>query len=728
METFLRTPQEIFNQPQRLDVPLFQRPYIWSRDVQWEPLWGDVERQALRVIVADGAPITKHFLGAVVLQRMSAELGGVHKWSIIDGQQRLTTLQLLMDAVDAVLMEADAVAPASQLRDLTENGENYRRAPDDRFKLWPTNRDRNAFREVMTAPTPVNYPSLKHTGDRLVDAHALFSTLARNFVFADPRQVPIRAEALSNAIQQTLQIVVIQLEPDENAQEIFETLNARMTPLTAADLIKNFLFQRLLLESDADPGAAYSSYWQQFETAFWEQQVTQGRLKYPRVSLFFNHWLTFASGEDVVAAEVFRAFKRYVDAEPDQSTMETLRRIRSQADTYEAIVKIAEPDGDDGTRLSLFAYRAARLDTEVIKPVLLWVVDPEQEPIPTDQLDKGLVAIESWLVRRMLVRGTTRNYNRMFLELLNRLKNQPRERAGDEIESFLVSHKTEISYWPGDAVVREALLINTVYLTMVRRRLQMVLEAIEDHLRGFDNPGALTAEHRIPRLQTSIEHVMPQEWSQRWPLGEHAAADRNEIIHRLGNLTLVTQKLNTSLSNGAWAGSAGKRETIGSSSVLRVNRNVIDVEVWNEVVIERRTRDMVEVILAAWPVPSGHVGEVQAVAQPARRARVSDLIEAELLVPGQTLRGRTGGENTFATVMADGALDVSGTIWQTPSGAAKAVGKRVNGWWYWLVNDENQVSIADLYNEWQARVGESGESGALTIASDDSGTDSDETG
>ncbi len=97
------------------------------------------------------------------------------------------------------------------------------------------------------------------------------------------------------------------------------------------------------------------------------------------------------------------------------------------------------------------------------------------------------------------------------------------------------------------------------------------------------------------------------------------------------------------------------------------------------------------------------------------------------MVPGQTLKGRSGEENAFATVMADGALDVS-TIWQTPSSAAKAVGKRVNGWWYWLVDDENQVSISDLYNEWQARVGESGESEALTIASDDSGTDSDETG
>ena len=105
VETFKRTPLQLFNLPQHFVIPLFQRPYVWKEDEQWEPLWKDIRRVAdLRISEPHLAP--QHFLGAVVLQAHEAESARLTTWNVIDGQQRLTTLQLLADATGAIFAQA----------------------------------------------------------------------------------------------------------------------------------------------------------------------------------------------------------------------------------------------------------------------------------------------------------------------------------------------------------------------------------------------------------------------------------------------------------------------------------------------------------------------------------------------------------------------------------------------------------------------------------------------
>jgi Protein of unknown function DUF262 len=145
METQVRTPQMVFMQPQRLVVPLFQRPYVWNEENQWEPLWNDVVRVTDRVL---NGPLEKHhphFLGAVVLQQVQKQTGQMQERTIIDGQQRLTTLQLLLDALHAELQAVQALQPAMRIEPLVTNAEPFCSKPEDRFKVWPTNRDRPAF-------------------------------------------------------------------------------------------------------------------------------------------------------------------------------------------------------------------------------------------------------------------------------------------------------------------------------------------------------------------------------------------------------------------------------------------------------------------------------------------------------------------------------------------------------------------------------------------------------
>src|SRR5665647_2852384 len=287
VQTLVQTPLNIFNLPQRLLVPLFQRSYVWSEDEQWRPLWDDIRRQAERRLEAPDSD-GHHFLGAVVLQYHAQGAGVLPQHEIIDGQQRLTTLQIVLDAAHAVLGAAGQERMARRLTTLTDNSEDFWNHPEDRFKVWPTNRDRPAYNEVMAAEFPIDYEILQHRGSLLVHAHAYFTAVIEEWVDgAGPEAVPTRCEQLAGTLMDGLRIVTITLDASEDSQAIFETLNARGTPLTAADLIKNFVFQRLAAEG-VETERAYHDHWKFLEDEFWEKDVSVGRYLVSRSSLFFN--------------------------------------------------------------------------------------------------------------------------------------------------------------------------------------------------------------------------------------------------------------------------------------------------------------------------------------------------------------------------------------------------------------------------------------------------------
>lgn len=699
METILNTPQEAFLQPRRLMVPLFQRPYVWSRASQWEPLWDDVIRQANKISKAGGQPVARHFLGAVVLQHASVPFGNLPESMIIDGQQRLTTLQVMFDAVHAAVSEVGSSTAAAQLANVIENGPEYRKQPIDKFKLWPTNRDQAGFAEVMSAETPVNYPALKNRGDRLVEAHAYFYRAADHHLKSDPDNVHARARDLVTAMLHGLQLVVITLGADENAQEIFETLNARMTPLTSADLIKNLVFQNIVAEG-GDSQELYEKYWAPLESPFWESVVTAGRLKHQRLSLFFNHWLIATTGNEVVSADVFRGFKRYLEDDSSQTKVALLEGIHAQAKTYESFI-LAADDQLDSSPLALFVYRTQAIDIDTVKPLLLWLLDPQQEACPPDQIEKALAALESWLIRRTLMRVTTQNYNRLFADLLSRLRTEGRDSPGDVIEEFLREQTLETSYWPGDAQLREFLRSEPMYGLVRQERIRVVLEAVEDHLRGFTTNHARTAEHRLPRGGWAIEHVMPQNF-ERWGLDGTDAEERALAVQRLGNLTLLPKRFNSSVSNSPWLGPDGKREAFRQHLITHLNQELAERSTWDEAAIEQRSNDLASAIIATWPVPKGHVGSVSAKTSRAGGFKLATLIADGFLTAGQALIARGQATHQHATVLADGRLEVAGVSYTSPSAAAKAAKESkaaTNGWWFWLVDAESRTSLADGYEE-----------------------------
>lgn len=720
METQVRTPQMVFMQPQRLVVPLFQRPYVWNEESQWEPLWSDITRVADRVLNQPQTKQQPHFLGAVVLQQVQNPIGLMQTRTIIDGQQRLTTLQLLLDALHAELLSIKAAAPAARMEPLIANADPFCSNPEDRYKVWPTNRDRAAFNAVMGAQPPVNHDSLGFPGDRMVEAHRFFSEQARSWLNAESGETraQVRAAAIETVVRELLQMVVIDLTAEENAQEIFETLNARGAQLTAADLIKNFIFQRLS-ESSTNVEATYERHWKDFETGFWETEVNVGRLRYPRSSVFLNHWLISRTGEEVVAREVFNRFKRFADHEAGKPMAVLLAEVHAASKVYRDFIVAASSESGSISRLGLFVYRTGVMESEVIKPLVLCLLDPQESPIPEAQLLKALETVESWMVRRMLVRGTTKNYNTVIAELV-KLVQADRPDAGDKIEGYLAAQSSESSYWPDDDELREELEHLAAYRRLRRGRLRMVLEAIEDHLRGWSGSGVGLGGERVARGKLAIEHVMPRKWSANWPVTNAAEeAERDRLIHTLGNLTLLTGRLNSKVSNAAWPGDNGKRQGLEAHDVFVLNRELLKTagEYWTDESIRNRTRRLADVITQIWPVPPGHRSAfVPSRPKLRRKIRVADLINAGRIQPGTTLFPRRRRHaHQVGTILPDGQIEVGDRAYSSPSEAAVAItGKATNGWWFFLVDQTARISLRTIRTEYME---------TLSVDSDDDGED-----
>jgi hypothetical protein len=234
----------------------------------------------------------------------------------------------------------------------------------------------------------------------------------------------------------------------------------------------------------------------------------------------------------------------------------------------------------------------------------------------------------------------------------------------------------------------------------------MVLEAIEDHERGWRDAASALCEERVARGKYAIEHILPRKWQTHWALPDGITAEeRDSLIDTIGNLPLLTGKLNSTVSNGPWDGPAGKGSALKKHSVLKLNQQPLEQagKGWEEEGIRTRGEHLIDVVLDIWTVPAGHRVEMTAIAhRPERKVTLADLIGAGMIDEGAMLHaplGKFGGRT--ATVLSDGALDVNGLRHATPSAAARAVTKtQVNGWSFWLVDVKSKRSLKDLMQEY----------------------------
>ena len=598
MDVNKRNIEQIFDPTSQFQAPLFQRPYVWRQQKNWQPLWESIEELAEQR-VNDKTPLPR-FLGTIVLDQLPTPTGTITKREIIDGQQRLTTLQLALAAIRNLCHDkANNGSPrAAAYRDafakLTNNHIPLSDEPDEQFKVFPTNSDRSHFRDVMKSETEGMAEELiadAGENDALIPrCYVYFHKNASTWLFADDDdQFVHRIAALYQAIKDDLTVVVIDLDDRDDAQVIFETLNALGTPLLPADLVKNFLFH-LAQAQGANVDHLYEQYWKPFDTdsAYWRKEVRQGRLNRPRLDLFLQHYLTLMTGEEATATELFQIFRKYVERSGEPAAAH-LARLREYGDVYRSFesYSLDSPEG-------LFFYRLDQLDTTTVYPLLMEVVKQNQSQ-QQEELRRIFNLLESFLVRRVVCELTTKNYNRLFTDVIRRLRENGSFSAA-AIQTQLLESTGDATRFPDDQEFRRAWMKIAAYKRLVRKRLRVILEALNSAMHTD-----MTEDVYI-REKLTIEHLMPQTWRVHWPLTDGVTEEeRDQLVHTFGNLTLLTKKLNPAISNSSWK---VKRPQILSYSVLLMNHEFYNADEWSEVDIATRSEELFKLAVGIWPRPS----------------------------------------------------------------------------------------------------------------------------
>ena len=591
MHTDILNPKDLFQKQVCYTIPAFQRPYVWSQEDQWEPLWEDVRNVAENYLeelersdnnrVQAEQQTVPHFLGAVVLQQVPTAARDIEQREVIDGQQRVTTLQLLLDAIQQICEEMDLRPVATRLSKLVTNDKDLIGEDNDHFfKLWPTRMDRDAFRHAMDNGLAVD----DFEGSLIVQAHEFFQQQVRKWLEDTDSPEGNSVDALETAATAMLQMVVIDLSPKDDPNVIFETLNARGTPLEQSDLIKNFV-----LSQSPKNGIDEEEIWEGLDDIWWRNEVTQGRLRRLRLDMLLNYWLAMSTGEEVGPSKVFDVFRSYVDGKGVGPVMSYIKRDLSNYRRFMTHIRTPEEEQ--------FYYRTNVMQAGVITPVLLLLLSAQH-----DSRIGAFRALESFLVRRMICRQTTKDYNRLTLELATRLREKGPADADKIVAGFLKEQKAYSREWPTDETVTAFLETSPIYRLLTRGRLRFVLEGIESRLRSDK-----AEQTNVPKNLT-MEHLMPLSWGDNWPLPKgidkvEGRENRNRFVNTIGNLTLVNQKLNSALSNAHWE---SKRAGLLEHAVLKLNSELMGKTQWDGNSILDRSRRMAKLIAECWPGPNSN--------------------------------------------------------------------------------------------------------------------------
>ncbi len=612
----------VFEKKLRLEVPLFQRQYVWNLEHQWEPLWEDISRKFMEYLEGrkDG-PV--HFLGAMVLDQKQTPTTHVEKRQVIDGQQRLTTLQIFLAALRDFCQEQACEELAKECDSFILNKGMMADPEVDKFKVWPTQLDRSQFSDVTASSSrsallekyPLHWRKYARKPDprpRMIEAYLFFYDKLAEFFIGTDSDPPMagthpldsRVDECFQALKNALQVVVIDLDHDDDAQVIFETLNARGEPLLPADLLRNFIFLRAARQNE-NPEALYQEYWRPFDDQFWRQEIRQGRLYRPRNDLFLQHFLASRKASDIPIKHLFVEYKSWINKEhPFQTVREELATLSRQGDDFRRII---QPRKDDclyplSTFLDCF-------DVGTAYPLLLLLLDAGTAETDWNSIS---VTLESYLLRRAVCGLPTKNYNRIFLSLTRFLRKEAP--TPDNIRQFMSELEGESSEWPKDETFDDAIRSRHAYQTLNNPKIVHILRRVSESYLG-NRTERISIESPL-----TVEHIMPQSWIENWPLSDgskglttyelweiepgdstaEATKRRNGLVQTMGNLTILTQPLNSSVSNSSWE---TKKPELLRCSLLPINQSLHDFDSWDEETILNRGRELARRAIAIWPGP-----------------------------------------------------------------------------------------------------------------------------
>lgn len=622
------TIQQLFQDRRQYMVPFYQRAYVWTLSNQWDQLWEDIRAKADARLL--GNKLTPHFLGAVVLDpQPRVGLIGVDTLHIIDGQQRLTTLQFILKSIQLALREVKATAISEIISGTlcNSNPDTMRDSKIETFKVWPTFRDRNNYikafstsqREELKSLFPESFTqneTLRKIGinhPAPLEAIWYFSDKFEKWICeGEESEVGLRCETLATSVLQDLKVVSIVLDEEDDAQVIFETLNGRGAQLHATDLIRNFIFMRADREG-SDSEDLYNDYWSDFETSYWNSMQRRGRINKPRIEWFIHSYLQAVMGEEVDLGRLYFEYRRYVFSGNEPKMAESqLSLLTYYSNIYQQLVS-----GEGENPVAKFGRRIVPYEVTTLHPLALMIAASDISDYEKENMFNMLL---SFIVRRAICGLTQKNYNNVFLSILRNLLKEEVDESN--LRKILLSLKGEGSRWPRDEEFKNACATSDLYPGKLdAKKMRAILAELEYQLRE----DARTEDFLNTNLgHLDVDHILPKSWYKYWPLpdGETASASelpainlkiilgtetnkreqsiltREDVIKTLGNLTLLNLSVNREAQN---KGFSVKKQLLLQNTNLRLNVILLGLDKWDEDAIRNRSKILADAAIQVWP-------------------------------------------------------------------------------------------------------------------------------
>ena len=548
--TFLR------NSPQFI-IPIYQRTYSWE-EPECRQLWDDILRSG-----TDEA-ISAHFVGSIVyIEKGLYQVTNQSSLLVIDGQQRLTTITLLLEALARKLGDTEPVNgfSARKLRnrylcDPDEDGESA-------HKLLLTQTDKETLLAIIGQKSMPVEQSL-----RLTDNFAFFEEQVK--ALGD------NLEALCNGLDKLIVVDIALNRDQDNPQLIFESMNSTGRELSQADLIRNFILMGLEPHHQEQ---LYNDYWRRMETAFGQEAYSK------HFDGFMRHYLTFKTGKIPQVRKIYEAFKTYSRS----SQVDDIDTIVADVQTFAGYYCAMALGKETNPALASAFADLRELNVDVAYPFLLELYDDYTNGLLSpEELEKAVRLIESYVFRRAVCSIPTNSLNKTFSTFGQALK---KDRY---LESIQAQFRLQPSYrrFPGDEEFRRELVVRDLY-NFPRRNYW---------LRRLENHGR---KERVHINEYTIEHIMPQndKLSQEWrdALGEDWKQVHEKWLHTLGNLTLTGY--NSEYSDRPFK---DKRDMEGGfkDSPIKLNEGIGQTETWNESAIKERADRLAHQASIVWAAPS----------------------------------------------------------------------------------------------------------------------------
>ena len=575
MQAQKTTIRDIFNRGRNLEIPFFQRAYVWNTE-QWQRFLED-----MRMVSTTKRP---YFLGSVILKQQETSSNKDSILTVIDGQQRLTTLNIFLKVLCLKNNADDAFT------------ETFKKQRDKSIILLHNHNDQESFKKVVNLKTSTVFEDVSEN-DNILLAYKFFNE-------------NITANDLENSIDffnilDNIHFVGIDLGHNEDEQQIFDTINSLGVRLTTAELLKNYFFKRGEIES-------YNKYWKQvFEKdddtkIYWDREITTGRLRRTFIDLFFYSYLQIKIQEPELKVNtedkmefskvenLFESYKRFIN-DYGLSINKILDELKEYADLfkdnfdYDIVNKeLTSESGIERLNAIIFG-----LDTSTLIPYSLFILKNVEDETQRKEL---FAFIESYVMRRMVVKETTKNYNQLFTDRLISNKILTKQ----QFVEYLEGRNDKVNYLPNDTELKEGFEKSI----LINKQTAGIIYLIESKIRNRHKQ----ATQLLGISKYSLEHLMPKKWENKWNSvsTEEAKNYRNKKLKTLGNLAIITQSLNASIRDSNWptkkSGSGNKAGLKHYASGIETLAPYLDLNDWNEIEIEKRAEFLLEKAKEIWTV------------------------------------------------------------------------------------------------------------------------------